>query len=184
MSEPVTAKEFFQGFPEAPISDTFKWIDADGFEHMFTMRGYAASAVLKALAETRDAIKTQGGTFITAKQQPAQSQPAPAGATPEKHDTSLNTLEVVKMEVTPKPDNKVELKLYGEGHKYPDLYHNGTVDQVLLALQNTGAAWTAENLRVASSFDVNFYADWRNSEKLNQNGKPYQNIQGYRATPF
>ena len=57
----ITAKEFFEGFPEAPVSDTFKWYDTDGYEHMLTIRGYAVSAVLKAVEETRAALKEQGG---------------------------------------------------------------------------------------------------------------------------
>lgn len=71
----VTAKDFFQGFPEAPVSDTFKWTDADGFEHMITIRGYAVSAVLKAIAETRAALKEQGGL-------PQKALPAPQNTIP------------------------------------------------------------------------------------------------------
>lgn len=97
-------------------------------------------------------------------------------------DTSLNTLEVVKVVVTPKPDNKVELQLFGAGHKFADLYHNGTIQQVLTALSGTGLVWTEEHMRTAQEFNVSFYADWRNSEKLNKNNKPYKNIVGYRST--
>ena len=93
----------------------------------------------------------------------------------------MNTLEVVRVEVTPKPDGKAELKLYSEGHKYPDLYHNGTIKQLLAALSVSGYGWTEEMLKTSQSFDLRFFADWRNSEKLNQNGKPYKNIVGYRA---
>lgn len=111
------------------------------------------------------------------------TSPAPVTAPASKAvvDTGINTLEVVKLEVTPKPDNKVELKLYGAGHKYPDLYHNGAVEQVLNALSLSGFDFTADHMRVAQTFDVNFFADWRNSEKLNKNNVPYKNVVGYRA---
>ena len=100
-------------------------------------------------------------------------------------EEGLQTLLVAKVEVTPKPDNKVELKLYGENDKYPRLYHNGTVDQVLVALSTTGLDWKKEQLTVANSINARFLADWRNSEKLNSNGKPYKNIVGYREeSPF
>jgi hypothetical protein len=95
-------------------------------------------------------------------------------------DEGTQTLLVARVEVTPKPDNKVELKLYGENDKYPRLYHNGTVDQVLTALSVTDLDWKKEQLTVANSINAKFYADWRNSEKLNSNGKPYKNIVGYR----
>lgn len=120
-----------------------------------------------------------------AKQEaPASTSPAPqsvVGAMPSV-DTGINTLQVSKVVVTPKPDNKVELQLFEAGHKYADLYHNGTVAQVLTALTGTGLVWTEEHMRSAQEFNVSFFADWRNSEKLNKNGKPYKNIVGYRAT--
>lgn len=109
-----------------------------------------------------------------------QDSPKPTQST-ETADTGMNTLEVVRVEVTPKPDGKAELKLYSEGHKYPDLYHNGTIKQLLAALSVSGYGWTEEMLKTSQSFDLRFFADWRNSEKLNQNGKPYKNIVGYRA---
>ena len=109
------------------------------------------------------------------------TQPTPAPQSAAVVDTGINTLEVVKVAITPKPDNKVELKLFGQGHKYPDLYHNGTVQQVLAALSTTGLEWNESHLKSASEFDAHFFADWRNSEKLNTNGKPYKNVVGYRA---
>lgn len=96
-------------------------------------------------------------------------------------DTGTNTLEVVRVEVTPKPDGKAELKLYGEGHKFPDLYHNSTIANLITALSTTGYKWNEEQFHYAGEFNVTFYADWRNSDKLNKNGKPYKNIVGYRA---
>lgn len=109
--------------------------------------------------------------------QPTQSTaPAKSGAV----ETGINTLEVAKVEITPKPDNKVELKLFASGHRYPDLFHNGTIQQVLTALSTTGFEWNAAMLEKSNVFDLHFFADWRNSEKLNSNGKPYKNIVGYR----
>ena len=121
------------------------------------------------------------------KPQPKEQSAAPsnspvtAKAGESSVDTSVNTLEVVKVRVTPKPDDKVELQLFGEGHQYADLYHNGTVKQVLAALTATGLVWDESHLKVASEFTVKFYADWRNSEKMNGKGKPYKNIIQYRA---
>lgn len=117
------------------------------------------------------------------KQEATTTTPVPqsvVGAMPVI-DTGINTLQVSKMVVTPKPDNKVELQLFEAGHKYADLYHNGTVAQVLTALSGTGLDWKEEHLKTANEFNVSFFADWRNSEKLNKNGKPYKNIVGYRA---
>ena len=130
--------------------------------------------------ETYEWTTEQANAPKTANVSQSQDAPKPTQST-EAADTGLNTLEVVRVEITPKPDDKAELKLYGEGHKYPDLYHNGTIKQLLAALSVSGYAWTESMLRAAQAFDLRFYADWRNSDKLNKNGKPYKNIVGYRA---
>lgn len=55
------AKDFWQGFPEAPFSDTFKWIDAEGYEHMLTIRGWEGGAMLKAVEKAKEFISGLGG---------------------------------------------------------------------------------------------------------------------------
>jgi len=124
----------------------------------------------------------QGAPKAQVIQPPVPAAPvAVVGNAPAVVDTSLNTLEVVRVIVTPKPDDKVELQLFGRGHQYADLYHNGTIAQVMTALTGTGLVWEREMLQKANEFHVNFFADWRNSEKLNTKGKPYKNIVGYRS---
>jgi len=151
----------------------------------------AGSTVIGAINNLYDGLKVgieehgwtteqKGCPKPLAEQTPAPTQ-AVVGNAPASIDTSLNSLEVVKVIVTPKPGEKVELQLFGHGHKFPDLYHNGEIKQVLAALTGTGLQWTADMLRTANEFNVTFFADWRNSEKLNGNGKPYKNINGYRA---
>lgn len=176
MSEKITPQEYYKDFPEAPFSDTFKWVDSNGYEHMITVRSWSATSLIQAIKQTQEHIGEFGGT------PPTKMQPKQASNEPTYHpvEEGLQTLLVAKVEVTPKPDNKVELKLYGENDKYPRLYHNGTVEQVLTALSTTGLDWKKEQLTVASSINAKFFADWRNSEKLNSNGKPYKNIVGYR----
>lgn len=59
--ERPTAKDFWQGFPEAPFSDTFKWVDGDGYEHMLTIRGWEGGAMLKAVEKAKEFIANLGG---------------------------------------------------------------------------------------------------------------------------
>ena len=154
----------------------------------------AGSSVIGAINNLYDGLKVgiEEHGWTTEQQgapkpavQPPVTSPAPTqavvGNAPAPIDTSLNSLEVTRVVVTPKPGDKVELQLFGTGHKFPDLYHNGEIKQVLTALTGTGLQWTADMLKTANEFNVNFFADWRNSEKLNKNNKPYKNIQGYRA---
>jgi hypothetical protein len=54
-------KEYWSGMPEAPCSDTFKWVDANGFEHLMTFRGWSGEGVLKTVAAAIEHILEQGG---------------------------------------------------------------------------------------------------------------------------
>ena len=65
-------KKYFEGFPEAPASDSFKWTDAQGFEHMLTLRAWHVQPLMKAIGEAQVEIFAVGG-------KPAgQVLPAPA----------------------------------------------------------------------------------------------------------
>lgn len=189
----ISLQDYWKDFPEAPFSDTFKWIDADGFEHMTTVRGWGDKSLSDGINKAKALIQYNGGRpangrtpppamvpVATSAPQPIAA-PQPTVAAPAAVDTGINTMEIVKVKVTPKPNDAVELALFAANHQYPDLYHNGTVNQVVAALAGTGLAWDASALRIANEYNVNFYADWRNSEKLNTKGKPYKNIVGYRA---
>ena len=62
MNEEV--RKYWEGFPEAPASDTFKWLDEDGFEHMTTVRAWTASSLVEMIGRAKEAIKTVGGKTI------------------------------------------------------------------------------------------------------------------------
>lgn len=105
------------------------------------------------------------------------STPAPTGpAQPANVDTSVNTMEIKKVKVEPQPDGKIKVAMFAEGHKYADLYMTQNLDRTLEALNGTGYEWTAEYLSKTAEYDMAFFADWRNSEKLNSKGNPYKNV--------
>lgn len=56
-----TLQEYWKGFPEAPFSDTFKWIDADGFEHMTTVRGWGDKSLNEGILKAKALIEYNGG---------------------------------------------------------------------------------------------------------------------------
>jgi hypothetical protein len=97
--------------------------------------------------------------------------------------TGTQTLLIKKMKVEPQPDGKVKLALFSEGHKYADLFMSMGLDATLKALDGTGQAWEAKHLSVAAEFDVSFYADWKNSDKLNTRGNPYKNVIALHPDP-
>lgn len=90
-----TLQEYWQGFPEAPFSDTFKWVDADGFEHMTTVRGWGDKSLSEGITKAKALIQYNGG-------KPANSRaPMP---TPENDKIQLRTedgLPVVDAEQKP-----------------------------------------------------------------------------------
>lgn len=107
-------------------------------------------------------------------------QPQSASSSLPVLDTSINTMEIKRVKVEPQADGKVKVSLFADGHKYPDLYMTQGLDATLKALANTGYDWTAEYLGKIAEYDMSFYADWRNSDKLNSKGNPYKNIVAFR----
>lgn len=128
--------------------------------------------------------KTEQDAPKPATQPAAPSAPAPhpqsiVGNMPVQ-DTSINTMEIKRVKVEPQPDGKIKVSLFADGHKWPDLYMTQKLDATLKALAQTGYEWTPEFLSKVSEYDMSFYADWRNSDKLNSKGNPYKNIVAFR----
>jgi hypothetical protein len=113
--------------------------------------------------------------------------PAPAASAPDPKSGKPGDsfmIEVASLEWTPKPDGKVEVKIFGPGRKYPDLYWNTTVKQAIVGLQAADVHLTEEDLRFAKTMSVNMYAHYVLSEKLSASGKPYKNLVQLSADPF
>ena len=78
MTEP-TPQEYWKDFPEAPVSSTFKWTDADGYEHMTTFRAYSGGTILQVIDKFKSELAAIGGIPATYKKQ-----------APEKTDAKLD----------------------------------------------------------------------------------------------
>ena len=70
----VTPQEYFAGFPEAPASDTFKWVDGLGIEHMTTIRAWDGSNLYQQVAKFVAKVTETGGKPVNDK--PATQIPA------------------------------------------------------------------------------------------------------------
>ena len=57
----VTPQEYWAGFPEAPVSSTFKWTDAQGFDHMTTFRAWTGSQLLQIVDKFVNTLADIGG---------------------------------------------------------------------------------------------------------------------------
>jgi len=88
-------KVFWEGFPEAPFADTFKWLDVDGFEHMLTIRGRSGDAVLESVGKAKERIAQLGGIA------PA-NKPIPAIPTAQIQERDESGVPVVDAEGNPR----------------------------------------------------------------------------------
>lgn len=105
----------------------------------------------------------------------APSSPAPVPNGNGNGHSAMLSLRAAKMTVTPRADGKVDLKFFEAGHQYPDIYTAKTINEAITMLKTTGA-WKPEHFAAAGEFQVNMVIDYKNSEKLNKNGKPYKDI--------
>ena len=59
--KPQSPQEYWAGYPEAPFSTTFKWIDSNGFEQMTTIRGWAFLPMFETVKKAEAVILENGG---------------------------------------------------------------------------------------------------------------------------
>ena len=80
MTDEKTPQEYWQGFPEAPASDNFRWVDGAGFEHQTTIRAWTGAGLYKQVSEMAARVLETGG-------KPAGFAPAPANTVPMRDET-------------------------------------------------------------------------------------------------
>lgn len=89
------ARKYFEGFPEAPYSDSFKWVDANGFEHLTTVRAWTGGTLLSGIDKATLAIANRSG-------KPAGFRPpAPSAEAQKIQATTEDGLPVVDAEQQP-----------------------------------------------------------------------------------
>lgn len=85
--ENKTPQEYWKDFPEAPFSDTFKWTDGNGFEHMTTIRGWQFSSMYQSIAKAETHILETGGKPVNSK------LPAPQSTIPVTDETGIPVVD-------------------------------------------------------------------------------------------
>lgn len=81
-------REYWAGFPEAPASDSFKWVDALGYEHLTTLRAYSPHLLLAQIGKVTNALADIGGKPINNK--PMQ---APVAQVQERDEAGLPVVD-------------------------------------------------------------------------------------------
>ena len=138
-------KEYWAGFPEAPLSDTFKYIDVEGFEHMITVRGWEGAAFFGTIGIVKANILGQGGIApATRNLTPAPApQPDPAAkialeagnkamaqelqasyeaVPPAANGQPWQTVDVNEVRIEPKADGLVSVEFWNPGRQYAEEY--------------------------------------------------------------
>jgi hypothetical protein len=121
---------------------------------------------------TADAINIER-TTVTATTTPPPPPP-PGGATQTVSGMG-GTFRIAKMTVTPRTDGKIELAFFEAGHQYADIKAIKGVAECIALLHSTGG-WTVDHFKAIAEYPVNMLIDWKPSDNLNKNGKPYKNI--------
>ena len=164
-------------------------------EISLTGRGLTAVEALMNLLDGLRYAKSKGfKTHRTVYQPPAQTTmsvsvppaavvapPASVPAVPAVPAApTQGILRAVKMDIAPRADGKVDIKFFGEGHKYADLMRVATVEQAIQFLSPVGA-YTAQHLSVTASYQVNLDVRWAESDRRNSKGNPYKDILDIKA---
>jgi hypothetical protein len=177
--ENVKPQDYFAGFAEAPASDTMKWIDGLGYEHMTTIRAWSGTILYNEVAKFVAKVQETGGRTAALQPAPKPAQsPAPAPATANASGTSL---AISKIKVTPEVKDgaaRTLVELFVEGHQWADIkayYNTGEAARVAFS------PVTDLNFNEAGEYTINCIADYRLSEKKNTKGNPYKNLVAVRA---
>lgn len=87
-----------------------------------------------------------------------------------------NVVVATKLVVTPRPDGKVSLAFFSEGHKWADITKVCSVADAVKTLAPIGG-FTAEHLQALTTYEpISAQITWVESEKKNSAGNPYKNI--------
>ena len=165
----ITPQQYFKDFPEAPFSDTFRWVDNDGFEHMITVRSWSASSLFQAMGQAKEKIAEIGKAPKTATptaETPAagvpekkgyEQRPVPASELPEGLPEGIVVFkeDFDEVEIIPQPDNKASVSFWRDGLKFPigakiNKWKNENVTQALLPLGEIDPT-KAQKVRVAGT---------------------------------
>lgn len=108
-------REYWQGFPEAPFSDSFKWTDAAGFEHLTTVRGWSLTALMHSIAKAEEAITAGEGKPINSR---PQVTPAPENTIPlrDENGTLVVDANTMQPQMVPLPEGVHLFTVAGLAH--------------------------------------------------------------------
>ncbi len=180
--------------PESQFSLNWMMLDQFGGNVQCTMRAAFLSEWPTIMGTRKEfCLKAQeaGWTFpggvkpAPSLTPPPATAPAPVAAPTTVPAATAPTnghvlvINSVRMDVVPKADGKAELQFFEAGHKYADLYITRKLPELLTLIAKTGD-WTLAHLQAASSYQTAMLVEYTLSDKLNQKGKPYKDVQAVK----
>lgn len=109
---------------------------------------------------------------------PAGPTTSPNGGTPPAAASTETegVFVAVKMTTAPRADGKAEIAFFAQGDKFARIKMIGDPERCAQDLSKT-AAWTPQHLLTPATYaNIKYKISWRNSEKVNNQGKPYRNV--------
>ena len=152
------AKEYWDGFQEAPFSDSFKWVDKNGFEHLSTVRGWSWGAMVISIEKaTMSIVDMEGRPANVRPPQAIAPQPDPAAkiameagnkvmaqelqiqaeaVPPAPNGGQWNIVDVTEVRIEPKADGLVSVEFWNPGRQYAEEYVKWQPDRIKALLKH------------------------------------------------
>ena len=157
----MTESDKARGDDGLHISWAVKYVDPSGFEATLTISDADSKIVMEKAAGVLAYLQKIGAEPVGS----AGREPAPAAQVqPLAEGESRMLITMIKR------TDQTRADLYGRGHKYPDLKLFDLADLVVVGID-------LATLPLGQEEPCRFFAVYTLSEKLNQAGNPYKDIQ-------
>jgi hypothetical protein len=164
-------------FTEAPYSGNVR-ARIRGYDWQLTIRAADSTTFTAKVDGLMNWLDQKADKAINLELPP--NVPAPVVSAPAQQAQTANggTFHVVKMQIEPRADGKVNIKFFEAGHQYPDITAVKTPAEGALLLQPLGGYTPAH--MVAGEYQIGAAIEWVTSDKMNSKGNPYKNIKSIK----
>lgn len=167
-------------FTEAPYSGNVR-ARIRGYDWQLTIRAADSTTFTAKVDGLMNWLDTKADKAINLELPPNVPAPvtgAPTTQAPAPQAANGGTFHIVKMQIEPRADGKVNVKFFEAGHQYPDITAVKTPAEGALMLQPIGG-WTPAHM-VAGEYNITAAIEWVASDKMNSKGNPYKNIKSIK----
>jgi hypothetical protein len=166
-------------FSEAPYSGNVR-ARIRGYDWQLTIRAADSTTFTAKVDGLMNWLDTKADKAVNLELPPNVPAPVTGAPAPQAHTQSSNggTFHIVKMQIEPRADGKVNIKFFEVGHQYPDITAVKTPAEGAVLLQPLGGYTPAH--MVAGEYNITAAIEWVASYKMNSKGNPYKNIKSIK----